>query len=113
MSDITALAEKLGKAIADSPQATKLRDARKDMEAQSDLMQVMTDFREHSDKLAALEQQGGAIEVDDKHKLQELHGKLIASDVFKQFTAAQVEYVDLMRTINVVMQEQLAETEKA
>ncbi len=67
MSDITALAEKLGKAIADSPQATKLRDARKDMEAQSDLMQVMTDFREHSDKLAALEQQGGICQCQGRN----------------------------------------------
>ena len=112
MTDTIELAEKLGKAIADSPEATKLRDAKTDMEADSELSQVMTEFREHSDKMAALERENKPIEVEDKHKLQELHGKLVASDVFKKYTAAQVEYVDLMRKIDTAMRTQLTDTEK-
>lgn len=112
MTDTIELAEKLGKAIADSPEATKLRDAKTDMEADSELMQVMKESREHSDKMAALERENKPIEVEDKHKLQELHGKLVASDVFKKYTAAQVEYVDLMRKIDTAMRTQLTDTEK-
>ena len=48
----------------------------------------------------------------DKHRLQELNDKLVASQEFKKFTAAQVEYVDLMRKVNEEIRRELAETEE-
>ena len=111
MSAITELAGRLGKAIADSPQAAALRAAREGLDSQPEVKQLLTDFTAQSRKIAQLEAEQKAIEVSDKHKLQELQDKLIAQEVFKQYTAAQVDYVDLMRQVNESLQQKLAATE--
>lgn len=111
MSHITELAERLGKAIADSPEATRLRAAHETMSAQPEIARVLKDYQAQSDKIALLEREQKPVEVQDKHKLKELRDKLVASEVFKKLTAAQVEYVDLMREVNEALRRQLAETE--
>ena len=63
-------------------------------------------------KVEQLEHENKPVEVDDKHKLRDLHDTLVANDLFKRFTAAQVEYVDLMRQVNQTLRKQLAEVEK-
>ncbi len=112
VSAITELAERLGKAIAQSRQASDLQAARDAMAKEPETEKLLNEFHEHSEKLAALEARNKPVEVDDKHKLQEMHGKLIASETFKKFTAAQVEYIDLMRKVNQAIQRQIAEAEK-
>ncbi len=109
MADITELAERLGKAINSSPQAAALRAARKSLEADPQLSQLLKDYQAQAGKIDRLEGDNKPVEVEDKHKLQELQDKLFASETFKAFTAAQVEYVDLMRQVNSVLREQLAE----
>lgn len=111
MAAIIELAERLGKLIADSPEAAALRAAREEMSKHPDVGQMLEDFGAHQDKLAKLQGEGKPIEVDDKHKLQELHGKLVGSEVFKKLTAAQVDYVDLMRKVNEAIGRHLAATE--
>lgn len=111
MSEITDLAQRLGKAIADSPAAQALRTARKALDAQKDIVQVLHDYQQQAGKIAQMEEQNKPVEVDDKHRLQELHDKLIASEVFKKYTAAQVDYVDLMRQVNTTLRKNLGETE--
>lgn len=112
MERIIELAERLGKAIADSPQASQLRKAREALNEEAELSQVLQDFQDQSEKIAKLEAENKPIEVTDKHKLQELHEKLVASETFKKLSAAQVEYVDLMRRINEALQKHLAKTEQ-
>ena len=112
MAAIIELAERLGKAISESPQAAALRTARDEMGKQPEIDQLLKDFRTQNEKIAALEAEGKPVEVDDKHKFQELHDKLVANEVFKKFTAAQVEYVDLMRKVNQAMGKELTDTEK-
>lgn len=112
MNEIIELAGRLGKAIADSAQALKLREARKALHSQADIMQVMKDYQAQAEKIARLEDEKKPVEVDDKHKLDGLHGKLISSEVFKKYTSAQVDYIDLMRKVNEALRGQLAATEK-
>ena len=111
MSDITDLAVQLGKAIASSPEALKLREARKGMETEGDTMRLLQEFQKQSDKIAELESQNKPIEVADKRAFQEMHDKLIAQSTFKKYTAAQVDYIDLMRRVNDALRRQLGETE--
>ena len=111
MENIIKLAEQLGKAIADSPAAATLTAARNEMNANGDLTKPLTEFRGHTDKKAKLEQENKPVEVADKHTLQELQQKLVASATFKAFNEAQVEYADLMRRVNQAVQRQLADTE--
>ena len=112
MSEIIDLANQLGRAIATSPQAQKLREARKGLSSQTDLVKLLGQYHEQSDKMAALEADNKVIEVEDKHKLQDMHDKLAASETFKVFTSAQMDYVDLMRQVNSAIRKQLAETEQ-
>ena len=111
MSDITDLAVQLGKAIASSPEALKLREARKELDQHKDILDMLKQYQEHAQKLDQLEHENKPVEVEDKHKLRDLHDKLVANDLFKRFTAAQVEYVDLMRQVNQALRKQLAEVE--
>ncbi len=112
MDDITELAKRLGKAISESGEATNLRAAREEMNRHDEINQILKDYHSQADKIDKLEQEKKPVEVEDKQKLKELHEKLIASEVFKKFTAAQVEYIDLMRRVNETLQKQLAEIEK-
>ena len=111
MSAITELAGRLGKTIASSPPATALRDAREALAAQPELAQLLTNFQNQSDKIRQLEAEGKPVEVDDKHQLQTLQDELVASEIFKKFTAAQVDYIDLMRQVNQAIQNELVPTE--
>ena len=111
-SAIIDMAEKLGKAISESPQAVKLREVRKELDQHKDVLEPLQQYQEQARKLEQLQHENKPVEVEDKHKLRDLHEKLVASEVFKRFTAAQVEYVDLMRQGNQALRKQLAEVEK-
>ena len=111
MPDVMKLAEELGKAINDSPQAVALRKIRDELSKQPEITKLLKDYRGQSDKIARLEAEQKPVEIEDKHRLQELHGKLVATDMFKKYTAAQVEYVDVMRRVNDSLRKQLADTE--
>ncbi|MHC4295332.1 MAG: YlbF family regulator [Planctomycetota bacterium] len=112
MDAIIELARRLGKAIADSPQGQTLTEARKAIDDEKNLQELLKDFQNQSQKIAHLEAEQKPVDVEDKHKLQELHDKLMGSEEFKKYTAAQVEYVDLMRKVNEALQEQLGAAEK-
>ena len=111
--EIIQLAERLGKAIAASPQAAALRAARKELQAQKDVLATLNEYQQQAQKVGMLEAENKPIGVDDKHKLQQLHDKLVSIDVFKKFTAAQVEYVDLMRRVTTTLRKNLADVEGA
>jgi cell fate (sporulation/competence/biofilm development) regulator YlbF (YheA/YmcA/DUF963 family) len=110
---ITELAERLGKQIAESPQARSLRDAREAFNRDKELTQLLKDFQAQSEKVAKLEADNKPIEVEDKHRLGALRERLLADDRFKALTAAQMEYVDLMRKVNAAMGKHLQGTEQA
>jgi len=100
MNDIIKLADQLGKAIADSPAAQAYKRTREQMNAQPNVMDLLESFRRQSDKIMQASQKNQPIEVEDKHKLKELHAKLVSEEAYKNFSAAQVEYFDLMRKVN-------------
>ena len=88
MSDaIVELAGRLGKAIADSPAAAELHAARKAVTDHPEASRLFKEFQEQSLKIAKLESEEKPIDVDDKHKLRDLHEKLIAREEFKKYTA--------------------------
>jgi cell fate (sporulation/competence/biofilm development) regulator YlbF (YheA/YmcA/DUF963 family) len=110
--NIIDLAGKLGESIAESPQAKALREAREQLNDNEGTKKLLGTAQEHMSKLAALEQAGKPIEVEDKQHMQQLQDQLVSDETFKKFNAAQVEYVDLMRKVNTVMREKLAPVEE-
>lgn len=108
---ILGLASRLGQTIAESAAAKALQAARQAVDADKDLQQVMRDYRLQADKLRKLEQETKPIEPEDKRALEAMNQKLAASEKFKALTAAQMEYVDLLRKVNEAVQKELATTE--
>jgi cell fate (sporulation/competence/biofilm development) regulator YlbF (YheA/YmcA/DUF963 family) len=112
MDDIIELARRLGAALAASPQTTKLKAVRAELQKDAQLNRTLGDYQRQAQKVGQLEQDNKPVEVDDKHRLQELHDQLVASDLFKRYTAAQVEYLDLMRRVNDELRKHLRDVEQ-
>jgi len=109
---VTALAERLAKAIAESPEATALRAAKDAIRADSELAESLKSFNDLAEKVRTLTRENKPVEAWDKQELQRLHDVLVASELFKQYTAAQVNYADLMRRVSQTLGKELQETEK-
>ena len=112
MDAIVEMARRLGRTIAESPQAKALRAAQEQLNTQPDVRELLEEFQNQSRKVVQLEAEKKPVEVDDKHKLQSLQNQLISKEAFKSYTAAQVEYVDLMRKVNDALQGELSATER-
>jgi cell fate (sporulation/competence/biofilm development) regulator YlbF (YheA/YmcA/DUF963 family) len=112
MNEIIEQAGRLGGMIAKSMQATKLREAKEALHKDAAATALLADYQKQAMKVGQLEEQNKPIEVEDKRKLQELQSKLVSMDVFKKFTATQVEYIDLMRKVNEALRKELAGTEE-
>ena len=105
------MSKNLGKELANSPQAVAYRAARDAVHADVELSKMIEEYERHAGKMADLEDQQKPVEVEDKRKLQELNARLVASAGFKKFSAAQMEYINLLRQVNEAMRAELAETE--
>lgn len=110
---IIDMAQKLGQALADSQQGQALRAARQTLQEHKDVLDALQAFQQQAGKMQQLEQQGKPIEVDDKRKFQTLHDKLVASDIFKKYTKAEMEFADLMRQVHNTIRKQVADAERA
>jgi cell fate (sporulation/competence/biofilm development) regulator YlbF (YheA/YmcA/DUF963 family) len=111
MSAATEMAHRLGKTIAETPEARAMKEAREQLEADGDLKETLDAFQEQMEKVRNLEQEHKPVEPEDKQKLSELESKLAGSDTFKKYTAAQVNFYDLMRKVNRALREELADVE--
>ena len=109
MTDIHTLAEQLGKAIAASPQAARLRQARQALTADAQTAQLLREYNAQASRLERLEAEQQPVGDEERRKLQELHGKLVSSELFKEYTQAQVEFAELMRTVNEAIRKPLGE----
>jgi cell fate (sporulation/competence/biofilm development) regulator YlbF (YheA/YmcA/DUF963 family) len=107
MQEIIELAGRLGRELANSPQAKALREAQQQLQADEETARLVDAYRDQAEKITRLEQQGKPVEPEDKHKLDELHAKLASMPAFKKFTAAQYEYADLMRRVDEALNEHL------
>jgi len=111
-TEIIDQARKLGSMIAQSAPAAKLREAKAALNQDTAATTLLTEYQKQAMKIGQLEEQNKPIEVEDKRKLQETQSKLVSMDVFKKFTAAQVEYIDIMRKVNEALRKELAGTEE-
>jgi len=107
MSAVIEMARRLGRSIAESQEAKNHHDARKAVRDRPDLDELMKAYQEHNAKVAQKEHEGKPVEVNDKHKLQELHDQIVASPELKKLSAAEVEYMDLMRRVNEAIQKEI------
>lgn len=98
--DILDQATKLGELIAEHDATKKLDSASKAFEADVNSQRAMTDYQRYAQTLQAKAQQGGAIEVEDKRKLEELQQAVITNPLLANMQKAEMDYLDLLRKID-------------
>ena len=100
MEAILELAQKLGQAIQNDTRYAALKEAEKKLAADPDAKKLLEGFQEQSRKIMELEQKQAPIEAEDKRRRRELHEKVAAHALIKEWMKARVEYAGLMSRVN-------------
>lgn len=98
--DILEQASKLGELIAEHDTVKKLESASKAFEADIASQRSMTDYQRFAQSLQEKAQQGGAIEVEDKGKLESLQQAVITNPLLANMQRAEMDYLDLLRKVD-------------
>jgi cell fate (sporulation/competence/biofilm development) regulator YlbF (YheA/YmcA/DUF963 family) len=101
--EILDKATELGKKIAGHDSARKLEDAMSKLHDDLDAQRLLSDYQRHLQTLGEKEARQQPIEVEDKHKLEDLQGKVIRNTVLRDLQMAQMDYLDLMRRVDEAM----------
>lgn len=101
--EILAAAADLGKLIQTHAAAIKFEQVVKQLQDDIEAQRLMTDLNRHIEKLGQKEAQGQPIEVSDKKTLDELQQKVIRHPLLSQFQMVQMDYLDLMRQVDDVI----------
>lgn len=98
--DILELATRLGELIAAHSATKKLESATKAFEADLTAQRAMADYQRFAQSLQQKAQSGGAIEVEDKRKLEQLQKAVITSPLLANMQKAEMDYLDLLRKVD-------------
>lgn len=98
--DILEQASQLGELIAEHDTVKKLESASKAFEADIASQRAMTDYQRFAQSLQEKAQQGGAIEVEDKRKLESLQQAVITNPLLANMQRAEMDYLDLLRKVD-------------
>ncbi len=105
MEEILELAAQLGKRIAADARGKQMAAAQSALEASMADRQLLADYEQQQQRIHSLEVAGKPIEPEDKRKLADLHGKVIASPVIKNLLKAQADYFELMTLVSHQIEE--------
>ena len=101
--EILEIAKKLGKMIKEHAAAAKLEDAISILQKDTDAQRLMNDYNRLTAEIAEKEHSGKPIEIDDKHKMKDLHNQVVMNKVLQDLQMAQMDYSDLMRQVDSAM----------
>lgn len=107
---ILEAAKKLGGMIGEHEAAKKLEAATTKLQNDSEAQRTLNDYNRHLRMVAEKESQNQPIEVEDKHKLEELQNAVIHNALLRELQIAQMDFVDLMRRVDEAMQGPAATT---
>ena len=102
--EILDAAQQLGQLIAQHEAAAKLQAALTALQADNDAQQALNDYNRQLQTISEKEAANQPIEVDEKHQLESLQKEVVRSPLLRNFQAAQMDYVDLMRQVDQAMQ---------
>lgn len=100
MDEILDLAEKLGNLVRNDNRFRALMEAEKKVVADAEAKKLLEDFQTQSEKIMDRERRREPVEVEDKHRLRDLHEKVAGHALIKELTKARVEYAELMNRVN-------------
>ncbi|MGB0767499.1 MAG: YlbF family regulator [Phycisphaeraceae bacterium] len=101
--DILEQAGKLGKLLADHDAAKRLESATKAFENDVDSQRAMADYQRYAQTLQQKAQSGGAIEVEDKRKLETLQQAVVTNPLLANMQRAEMDYLDLLRKVDAAI----------
>jgi cell fate (sporulation/competence/biofilm development) regulator YlbF (YheA/YmcA/DUF963 family) len=105
--EIMDAAEKLGQMVSQHPAVAKYRQAQKSVADDPDAARLMSDFDKQLETLLRQEQSGMAATDAQRKQLESLQMQIASHIKIKALNLAQVEFVDLLRKINQIIQRPL------
>ena len=107
MDQVIKLAERLGKAIAETDRFTKLREVEKATRDDSDAQKALAEMESFQQEIARKEADGSPIEPEEKRRLADLRTKVHTNAGLQGLARAQADYMELMSRVNGTIREQL------
>ena len=101
--DIIDQATKLGELIAEHDAVKQLASATQAFEADVNSQRAMADYQRFAQALQQKAQSGGAIEVEDKRKMEELQQAVITNPLLANMQRAEMDYLDLLRKVDAAI----------
>ena len=93
------MARQLGRRITEHERFTSLKAAQKVVNEDTEATQLIQEYQQQAAKIQQMEQQQKPVEVDDKHKLQEIGGKISLNENLKELTRRQADFIELMKEL--------------
>jgi cell fate (sporulation/competence/biofilm development) regulator YlbF (YheA/YmcA/DUF963 family) len=96
-------ASELGKMIASHPAAKKVEEAVVKLQADVTAQRALNDFNRLMQKLEEKQASGQAVTEEEKKSIETLQAAVIKNSVLRQYQLAQMDYLDLMRQVDEVI----------
>lgn len=109
---ILELADKLGQAMAEAKRTRKYKEMEDAVRNDPDALSILRQHQELTIKLAEKEQNNQPIEVEEKHALSDVQEKLYGNDKLKDLMQAQVDYLEMIQTVNDRMSQHMLSPEE-
>jgi cell fate (sporulation/competence/biofilm development) regulator YlbF (YheA/YmcA/DUF963 family) len=103
-------AEKLGQMVAQHPAVERYKQAQKSVAEDPEAGRLLADFDRQLETLARQEQSGMQVTDAQRQQLEALQSRIISHLKIKNLNLAQVEFIDLLRKINQIIQRPLMDT---
>ena len=111
MEQLIELARRLGEQITRHERFTLLKQAQSDVNEDTEAKELITQYQQHAEKIRQLEIQQKPVEVEDKHKLQNIEAKISTNERLKELTRRQVDFVEMMQKIKQTIDDQLEKSQ--
>jgi cell fate (sporulation/competence/biofilm development) regulator YlbF (YheA/YmcA/DUF963 family) len=110
---IMDVAEKLGKMVAEHPAVARYQAAQKAVADDPEASRMLQDFDKALERLARQEQSGMPVTDAQRQQLETLQSRIVSHIKVKNLNLAQVDFVDLLRKVNQLIQKPLAPAQAA
>ena len=100
-------AEKLGKMVAEHPAVARYQAAQKAVADDADAGRMLQDFDKALEKLGRQEQSGMPVTDAQRQQLEVMQSRIVSHIKVKNLNLAQVDFVDLLRKVNQLIQKPL------
>ena len=100
-------AETLGKMVAEHPAVARYQQAQKSVADDTEATRMLTDFDKALEKLGRQEQSGMPVTEAQQQQLQAMQSRIVSHLKVKALNMAQVDFIDLLRKVNQMIQKPL------